>query len=155
MNILIVKNTEVFVDKEDLEYLSQFNWRIINGNYIARERSRTLGKITILLHREIINCPKNREVDHINGNPLDNRKENLRIVTRSKNMMNKRKLKDTFSSKYKGVHWHKHNKKWIAKLRYNKKDIYLGSFMLEKEAALAYNKKAKELFNEFANLNEV
>ena len=92
-------------------------------------------------------------VDHIDHDGLNNCKSNLRIATLSENRRNSRKAKDT-SSKYKGVSWHKNNKKWEVKIGFNYKKIHIGYFNNIKEAAEAYNKKAKELFGEFAYLNK-
>ena len=92
-------------------------------------------------------------VDHINRNGLDNTRKNLRICTRSENLMNSKKPELNSTSKYKGVN--KCGNSWRAEIRLNRKGFYLGKFKTEKEAALAYNKKAIELFGEFARLNEV
>lgn len=98
-----------------------------------------------------------KRLDHINQNKSDNRIENLRESTRSQNHMNRKKQRtyqnQPCSSKYKGVNYQKTSKKWVAYIQINKKGIRLGSFNTEKEAGLAYNKKAIELFGEFACLN--
>lgn len=95
-----------------------------------------------------------KKIDHIDNNPSNNNIENLRKVTQSQNCMNRKPHKNR-SSKYKGVCWHKASNKWIAQICINYKIIYLGLFINKIDAAIAYNKKAKELFGEFANLNEV
>jgi hypothetical protein len=102
-----------------------------------------------------VNDPKN-EVDHINHNPLDNRKENLRICTRRENSRNRTKGKfiKRPSSRYKGVSFDKKLNKWIAAIGLDTM-IYIGCFTTEEDAAFAYNIKAKEIFGEFACLNEV
>ena len=81
-------------------------------------------------------------------------KENCRWVTHSQNQMNKGASKNS-SSKYKGVHWDKKASKWMGQIGFNGNSIYLGYFTCEKEAALAYNKKAKELFGKYAYLNKI
>ena len=91
------------------------------------------------------------EIDHINGNGLDYRKCNLRVCTHQQNLQNQRIQKGV--SKFKGVCWHKASQKWMAKIKHNYKTIYLGVFNNEIDAAKSYNKKAKELFGEFARLN--
>lgn len=89
------------------------------------------------LYRVIMGNPKGMIVDHINRNPLDNRKQNLRITTSLINNQNARKRKDGTTSKYKGVH--KVNNKWIAQIQVNKKKINLGTYNFEQDAAIAYN----------------
>ena len=93
------------------------------------------------------------EIDHINRVKTDNRIENLRDVSHSQNMMNQ-KIKN-HTSKYKGVHWHKCAKKWRSRIRMNGERFYLGVFNSEDKAAEVYNRKAIELFGEYAHLNEV
>jgi len=103
------------------------------------------------LHRFLIQPQKGLVVDHIDCNPLNNCKANLRQCTSSQNCANVRKRKN----KYKGVSLNKKNQKFVAQIM--KKGIYywLGYFETQEEAALAYNEKAKELFGEFAFLNDV
>lgn len=91
------------------------------------------------LHRIIMNAKKGEIVDHINGNPLDNRKQNLRIVTSLINNQNARKRKDGVTSRFKGVSWCKINKKWKAQIQISGKKIALGSYDQELLAAEAYN----------------
>ena len=91
-------------------------------------------------------------VDHIDHNGLNNQKYNLRIATHSQNCQNRRPCKNS-SSKYRGVCWHKKNKKWTAHIKIDKKTIYLGIFESEEDAAMAYDAKAKELHGEWTYLN--
>ena len=93
--------------------------------------------------------PEGMEVDHINGNSLDNRKSNLRICTHKENVRNQ-KLSAANTSGYRGVSWNKASKKWEAYIKVNQKRIYLGKFVDILDAARAYAKKAKECFGEFA-----
>jgi hypothetical protein len=135
------------VDDEDFEYLNQWNWQLsICDGHICRKEH---GKPTILLHRVVNKTPDDMLTDHINRNKLDNRKENLRTCTKSQNSMNRTKQKGNCSSKYKGVCWCKTKKKWKARVKYKGKYYSLGYHEKEVDAALAYNKKAKELFSEF------
>ena len=118
---------------------------------------RSSGDITILMHRDLcgLAAGDRRQVDHINGDGLDNRRINLRICTPSQNSANKRKGNGTYSSKYKGVSWAKDRSKWDAYIRVNRVLRKLGGFVNEDDAARAYNEAALKAFGGFANLNVV
>jgi hypothetical protein len=102
------------------------------------------------MHRLIINAPLGKEVDHINGDSLDNRRDNLRLCTRQQNCCN-RKHQIKAKSKYKGVHPRKD--KWAAVIRFKKRLRHIGVFETEVAAAMAYDDKARELFGDFAFTN--
>ena len=91
-------------------------------------------------------------IDHIDGNGLNNQRNNLRKATHQENMMNRQSNKNS-SSQFKGVHWYERTNKWQARITFNQKRISLGYFTSEIDAAKTYNKKALELFGEFAKLN--
>jgi hypothetical protein len=146
---------EVLIDKDDYEYLNSFKWGIINNGshkYAARgTRKKGQPYRKILMHREILNCPKNKMIDHINGNTLDNRKENLRIVTRAKNLQNSKKRSDS-NFNYKGIG--KRNGKYFARIQIAvDKRLFLGYYNTDIEAARAYDIAAKLHFGENARLN--
>ena len=86
------------------------------------------------------------QVDHIDGNRMNNRIENLREATSSQNNQNR---KATSSSGIKGVIWHKQSKKWVASICVNRKSIHLGSFLSIEEAALVANKARQSAHGEF------
>lgn len=132
------------VDDDDFEIVKNHKWCIHHG-YAVSSRG-------IRMHRLIMNCPDSKEVDHINRNRLDNRKENLRICTRTENCRNRGENKDNTSG-YKGVNFHKPLGKWRAKIVLNNKHIHLGYFDNPKDAARAYNDAAKK--NGFGFLNEI
>jgi hypothetical protein len=94
------------------------------------------------------------QVDHRDGNPLNNRWSNLRECTQSQNLMNARKhrRKNPCSSKYKGVWFMKSTKKWIAEIHVNGKKRHLGCFLSEDEAAIARSQAASTLHGEFARV---
>lgn len=98
------------------------------------EMSRKARETYISFYGEI---PEGMEIDHIDCNPLNNDIENLRLVTRSENLRNRRKFtmnKNIKESKYKGVYWCRRRNKWIAQMRYNKKTYYIGQFDCEDTA---------------------
>ena len=142
---------KAIVDKDDYKWLSRWKWKYQAGG-VRRWASENGKQFNILMHREIMKCPAGMEIDHINRNPLDNRKHNLRITTRQGNCMNVGPMKNR-SSKYKGVHWHKKKQRWIAKITKDRKTIHIGTYLNEIYAAGKYDQKARELFGEFAYLN--
>jgi len=105
------------------------------------------------MHHLVINIPDGMFCDHINHNGLDNRRANLRPVTLTQNVWNRRKFKKPSRSKYKGVDWSTEMKRWRARIRVNGKRIYLGSFKHEIEAAKAYDTAAAKYHGQFAALN--
>ena len=86
------------------------------------------------------------QVDHIDGNRINNKIENLREATSSQNNQNR---KATSSSGIKGVVWHKQSKKWVASICVNRKSVHLGSFLSIEEAALVANKARQSAHGEF------
>lgn len=116
----------------------------------------SLGNRQYKVHRLIYLWHKGelpKEVDHKNNNCTDNKIENLRKCCREQNQRNRTKTNKTTSSKYKGVHFNVSTRKWIAKIGYKNRSIYLGRFTNKAEAAQAYNLAAQKLFSNFANLN--
>lgn len=103
---------------------------------------------TIYLHKRILT--NDSEVDHINRNKLDNRRENLRYATSSQNKCN-RALQSNNTSGYRGVY--KMRTCWTAKIKLNGKQVVLGTFITKEEAALTYDIAAKKHYGEFAQLN--
>lgn len=139
------------VDNEDFDYLNQWDWYTERKGYVRRVKYID-GKFTsILLHREVMKAPKGMLVDHRKGNRWDNRKSKLRICTNTENVRNSKKKKDNTSG-YKGVSWHPASGFWRARVHADGKE-YTSYHRIKKAAARAYNKKAKELFGEFARLN--
>ncbi|MDD1469616.1 HNH endonuclease [Dolichospermum sp. ST_sed5] len=105
------------------------------------------------LHRFLLNPKPWEQIDHINGDALDNRRCNLRIVTASQNYKNRRKQSNPSSSRYKGVTWRKDCKKWMVRIMNDRKNIFLGYFADESNAAYIYDKAAKKYHGEYARLN--
>lgn len=106
----------------------------------------------IYFHRTIMNAPKGSEIDHINGNKLDNRLSNLRFCSRSENLRNRRSYSK--SSKYKGIVLSKNSvDKWSVKFTFEKQVFYTMSIYTEEEAARLYDRMIKLLHGKFAQLN--
>ena len=146
------------VDDDDFEYLSQWKWCIQDKKNLYPRRTKRIGGgkvISFLMHRVIMKITDRYViVDHKDHDTLNNQKVNLRVCSRSDNNSNVRSAKGSIS-KYLGVTWNKPNKKWIAAITKNYRRIHIGCFQSEKQAALAYNERAKEIHGEFANLNQV
>ena len=97
--------------------------------------------------------PIDKFIDHIDGDPSNNRISNLRLATRNQNARNQKKnINSDNTSKYKGVSLLRGNR-WVAKIAFDGKNRGIGTYDTEREAALAYNVRAFELFGEFARLN--
>lgn len=139
--IPLTQGRDTLVDEEDVEFLGKFNWywsaSKTNTGYAVLKIKNNLG-----MHRALTECPDGYMVDHINGNSLDNRKLNLRIVTNRENGQNQKIHR---SGKLVGCSYHKTRKKWEAKIRVDETRKSLGYFKTEHEAHQAYMKAYNEL----------
>jgi len=143
------------VDDEDYEWLNQWKWYAVKYSnlwYAGRTLNRKNKTRMIFMHREILQSPNNQVVDHRDSNGLNNQRSNIRLCMPNQNSMNRRKQEGA-SSRYKGVAWHKRDKKWQCGIRYFKKSYHLGYFKSEQEAAEQYDIAAQIFFGEFARLN--
>lgn len=152
--ILLSKGKVTIVDDEEFDKLSQNKWYCSHYGYAVRTYRNGKKRGMYWMHRQIMNCPDNMEVDHINGNRLDNRKENLRLCSRLENCKNI-STPITNNSGYKGVSLDKRRGKFRAYITIENKQKWLGYFNTAKEAAVKYNEAAIEYYKEFAKLNEV
>jgi hypothetical protein len=143
------------LDQQDYYRLNHFKW-FLTGRLYKFYAARTIkvdGRTRITrMHRDIMNPPDNLLVDHQNSDGLDNRRQNLRLATKSQNGCNSRKRKNT-SSIYIGVHLRKKQGRWEAEITHNSKKIWLGSFDNEIDAAKAHDLAAQKYHGEFARLN--
>ena len=148
--IPLTRGQFAIVDAADYEWLSRYRWTCRGGEPYA---ARLDGRKIIWMHREIMQTPPGMICDHINGVTLNNRRCNLRNCTRAQNLQNSCKCYHDATSRYKGVHWDKRHRKWRAEIASHGKHYWLGYFDSEIDAALAYDRKARELFGPFARLN--
>jgi hypothetical protein len=135
------------VDAADYEWLNQWKWRVHGGYAMRYEKHKK-----IFMHRQIMQAPKGMLVDHMDGNPRNNYRSNLRICTPGENARNGTKQTGT-SSRFKGVCLRRRIGKWCAMIRFEGRRIYLGCFDDEVEAARAYDRAAVERFGVFARPN--
>jgi hypothetical protein len=156
MKTLIVRQSEklALIDDEDYDRLCNYSWRAVSEERsIIRNISRRLRTKSVSLASDVMRKP-DKVYDHIDRNPFNNQKYNLRECTQQQNCFNRSKLSGT-SSKYKGVSYKKNLGKWQANIKINQKWKYLGVFLNEEDAAEAYNTAAKRFFGEFAALNMI
>lgn len=135
----------MLIDDEDV-YLT------FNSRWFLSPKGYAFGSIknqTKRFHRCVVDAQKGTEIDHIDGNKLNNQKSNLRVCSSSQNSMNRGKQKNNLSG-YKGVSWYKNLKKWRASIQIQGKKIHLGYFEKIKDAETAYDEIAKRLFGVFS-----
>lgn len=151
------------VDVSDLPFLSEYRWcaytvkpvknrsspaRVITNMPVGvKPSTKALPRVLLGISDTLI------EVDHINCDPLDNRRSNLRICTRGENAKNREKPRRASSSKYKGVSLHRDSGRWMAFIGLNRRCRYIGSYKTDIDAAMAYDKAAIKIHGEFAKLN--
>ncbi len=156
-SIPLTQGKVAMVSDHRYAYLNLWKWcaqkTSIPGKwYAVRDERKGPFKKRFYMHREIMNAPKGMEVDHRDGDGLNNVDENLRTCTHSQNIFNNKKPRNNTSG-FKGVYFYRKTKRWLAKLRFQNQPIYIGLFDDPEEAARAYDKKAVELFGEFAKTN--
>jgi len=153
MAIGLSRGMVALVDAADYDFLMQWTWYVCSDRktiYAIRcERIAPRKFKYFAMHRVLLNPPPGMEIDHIDGNTLNNTRANLRLATRSQNAANRRVRSDNISG-FKGVTFLKANRKWRAKIFLNRKTKYLGLFDTAAEASAAYMKAATEQYGEFA-----
>lgn len=142
--ISLTQEKYAIVDDDDFEYLTNIG----SWHYDRYAKRVTKKDGVVYMHRLITNAPEGMTVDHINGNKLDNRKSNLRIIDYSTNSHNTHKVKN----KYLGVSWDKRRKKYKAVIGFNYQRIDIGRFDTAEEARDARNQVAKQLFGDNAKM---
>lgn len=146
------------VDVSDALRVMEHRWHAIRsrrngqGHYAMHNVYSPQGYTRLYMHRVIL-CPNDdMQVDHIDGDGLNNTRANLRQATNTLNQANRRKLPGT-SSRFKGVYRHRGEKRWTARIVVNRKKVYLGCFADEVDAGVAYDNAARLLWGEFARPN--
>ena len=154
--ISLTQGKVALVDDTDYGRLSQWKWCVgAQTKHITYAMRKLRGGQTQYMHRLILGLERGdgKQVDHADGDGLNNQIANLRICTVRQNHQNTRKRNMGGVSKYKGVYRSSRHRKWYAQIKLNGRGTSLGSFSSEREAARAYNKAASKFFGEFARLN--
>ena len=120
------------IDDADLALTDPHRWYVVGGKYVGT----TIAGRLAYLHRFLLAAPAGVEVDHVNRDPLDNRRANLRLATHADNGQNVTPQRDA-TSRYRGVHWHRQRGYWVASAKANGRRVHLGIFDDEAEAAQA------------------
>lgn len=136
-------------DEADLPVVSQHRWSVCNGYVEALIDGKHVS-----MHRLIMGFPAS-SIDHIDGDPLNNTRANLRTCSTRQNRFNSRKprVPGGTSSRYKGVCWNRMSRKWQAGIKVGGKSTHLGLYAVEEDAARAYDRAAAQAFGEFARIN--
>lgn len=153
-NILLSQGKVTIVDANEYERLNKFKWYAHLDKqhwYVERNSLIKNGKrFTIRMHREIMDSRKGEIIDHINGNTLDNRKENLRFCTNQQNAQNRKYPHKNNALNIKGVYWNRQYKKFHARIMINNKSVHLGYFNVLGDADSAYRIAEEKYFIEFS-----
>lgn len=149
--IPLSRGASTVVDDCDFERFGHLKWHLSHYGYAVRNETNNTG--VVYLHRAILEAPDGVDVDHASGDKLDNRRSNIRLCTRVQNLRNKPKRSGKFTSKFKGVSWHSVVGKWRARINVGGRQIVIGYFDDEQNAANAYDAAANQSFGEFARLN--
>ena len=155
--IPLTQGKETLVDDQDYEYLIQWDWCANRKDSAFYTQGRIDGNTTTSIHQvlgKLLGFSSGVNVDHINRNGLDNRRENLRPASKMENARNRGPQVNNTSG-FKGVTLYRYDDTWQAQIHVRGKNIYLGRFDDKVEAAKAYNEAAKKHFGEFAWLNPI
>lgn len=153
--LLLSRGYETIIDIDKYDTIKGLNWisRTQRNSDIVYAKHNYDSRNHVYLHRFLLNVyDPEKKVDHKNGNGLDNRISNLRLCSMSENLANKR-MSYNNTLGYKGVTLHR--KKYEARIQFKNKVYFLGSYDLPIDAAIAYNTAAKNIFGEFARLNDI
>lgn len=152
MAVILTTNKQpvlVLIDDEDFEDLSRHSWHVMSTGYVRA----TIDGRHVTIHRYLMKPPSTKVyVDHVNGDPLDNRKSNLRLVSPRENTWNAKGQSQSLS-RFRGVSFQKSTNSWLAILTCDGVRHYIGKFYTEEDAALAYDVVARSLYGEYVRPN--
>ena len=155
--IKLTRGYYALVDECDFERLNRHKWQVNVRNGRPRQAGRTERRNQksryLTMHRVIMNPPRHMIVDHINRNPLDNRRANLRLSTPQQNSWNRSCPRNSKGSKYTGVSLDRDGQKWRVRIVIDGESRFLGYYDDEKAAAMAFDKAAWKHRGQFAFLN--
>ncbi len=140
--ISLSRGKVALVSDEDYASVAQFKWCYSATGYAVR--STWPDNKLVYMHRFILGATKGSEVDHVNGDGLDNRRSNIRVCTRSQNMANR---------KAKGMYWDKGRNRWVVRVYVNRKVVFYGRYKGEAEASEAYIDAKKLHHKEFVRVD--
>jgi hypothetical protein len=149
--VTLTQGYESIIDAADVPLVDYYNWFAVQvGGTVYAVRSDYSGTKmrSVYVHRTILGEPECLDVDHKDGDGLNNRRDNLRPATKSQNMRNRR-MGCNNTSGFKGVYLHKESGKWVAQIKSGSKPKYLGIFTSPEEAHAAYCTASRELHGEF------
>jgi hypothetical protein len=129
-----------YVDDVDFLRVSGYTWWVKENNYVYTNSRGRKNRTSIYLHRLITDAEDGQEVDHVNHNPLDNRRQNLRLCTKSQNGVNRQKRGGV--TRFKNM--------WRARIKKDQKELHLGIFKTKNEALSARLYAERSLFGNFA-----
>lgn len=148
--IRLTKGTYASVDVEDYPKVAPYSWHKHNGGYATAWVDIDGTRKKVLMHRFILDAPSGVQCDHINGDRLDNRRQNLRLATHGENQFNRSPRKE---HRYKGIHYFARDGRYQVSIRKDNRQFHLGYWDTAEEAARAYDQAAVFLFGEFARTN--
>lgn len=151
--IPLTRGQFALVDDSDFEWLNQYKWIAHLGSfgkfYVLRRPGPRGNRETIRMHRLICGATEGEQVDHKNGDTLDNRRSNLRSCSAAQNGWN-RCVQRNNTSGFKGVTWHKRISMWQARIRIFSRRVHLGYFLTASAAGQAYKIAARKYHGKFA-----
>lgn len=152
--VTLTKGHTAVIDAADADFVGIFNWwaqEMPHAVYAARTTPRGEGKKKIFLHRYLMRPPEGMDVDHIDGDGMNNRRSNLRVATRHENACNQ-KIRAANTSGFKGVSFEKFTGRWAASICSNNKYKRIGRFDTVDEAGAAYAEWSRSLHGRFGRI---